>query len=427
MEENKLIELLKESVSPFQCVKACKDRLLEAGFLELSYEDSWNLKKGGRYMVDHHGSTLFAFSIGDLYEVGDMIRLAAAHTDSPCFRIKPNPDFVTNGYAQVNVEVYGGPILHTWLDRPLGVAGRVAIRSRDLFKPKMVLYHSSKSLFTIPSLAIHMNPDVNQGVAINAQTDLMPLFALVPEEQKQMDYFISFLAKELNVRKEDILDFELYLYCKEEPVLMGANQEMISSPRLDNISSVSAMISSMIEGKRKNGINLIALFDHEEVGSRSKQGAGAIFLHDMLCRILANMGAKDEEIEQSLYQAMMLSIDVAHALHPNKREKADITNQPVFGAGFCLKEACAQTYATDAEAVAILCQICDANKIPYQRFVNRSDIRGGGTLGAVAASFLPMKMVDIGVPILAMHSAREVMGMTDVFALKNALTAFFEC
>ena len=424
-EQEKLFELLKEAVTPFHCVRKCEELLADDGFEAISYEDAWDLEAGGKYMVNHHGTTLFAFTIGEEWKAGDMLRMAAAHTDYPCFRIKPNADFVTNGYAQINIEVYGGPILNTWFDRPLSVAGRVALRSDNPFEPNMVLYRCHKPILTIPNLAIHMNRDVNKGVEINNQVDLMPVLDMLPEEQKETKYFTSFLAKELWVEESDILDFELFVYCAEEPEYIGMNETMISSPRLDNQTSVSALVSARIDGTRKDGVNLIALFDHEEVGNTSKQGAASILLHDMSARILKNLGASDEEVERSIYKSMLLSVDVAHALHPNKQGKMDITNKPVLGKGFCIKEASSQSYATDAKAIAILCQICDSKQIPYQRFVNRSDVRGGGTLGSVASTLLPVKTVDLGVPMLAMHSVRELMGTEDIDALKNAVTAYF--
>lgn len=425
MEYNHFFELLKKSVSPFQCVAYCKEELLKQGFEEITYDSTWNLKKGGRYIMEHHGSTMFAFTIGEQYQPGDMIRMGAAHTDFPCLRIKPNADFITKGYAQINTEVYGGPIFHTWLDRPLGIAGRVAVCSENLFEPQMRLYDSEKSVLTIPNLAIHMNREVNKGVALNEQTDLMPIFSLFSKKEQETDSFLEFLAEELQVGKEHILDYELYVYCRETPEKIGRKEEMISSPRLDNLSSVAALMDAIAAAKRMDGINLIALFDHEEIGSRSKQGAGAILLHDMLRRMLANLGANEEMIEKSIYQAMLLSVDVAHGMHPNKVSTMDITNQPVLGGGICIKEACSQSYATDAKAIAIFCQICDTRQIPYQRFVNRSDSRGGGTLGAILATMLPIKTVDIGVPILAMHSARELMGLSDLNVLADAINAFF--
>ncbi len=424
-EQQRLFEMLHAGVTPFMCVEECINRLSENGFENIGYADAWNLVPGGKYMVSHHGTTLFAFTVGKEYKPLDMFRMAGAHTDYPCFRIKPNADFLTNGYAQINLETYGGVILSTWLDRPLGVAGRVALRSENPLKPNMVLYRCEKPLMTIPNLAIHMNREVNNGVELNKQIDMMPILDMIPEEKKETKYFMAFLAKELGVEEKDILDFELSVFLMEEPMYIGAEETMISSPRIDNLSSVSALVSAVIDGQRENGINLIALFDHEEIGSGSKQGAASILLHDMVRRILKSLGANEEEVERTLYDAMLLSVDVAHALHPNKAGKMDVTNKPILGKGLCIKQACSQSYATDAETAAIFCQICDAKEIPYQRFVNRSDVLGGGTLGNLMAKNLPVKTMDIGVPILAMHSARELMGAADIDSLKDAVTAYF--
>ena len=279
-------------------------------------------------------------------------------------------------------------------------------------------------LLTILNLAIHMNREVNKGVELNRQTDMLPVFALLPEEEKKADYFLAFLADELSVEKTDILDFELTVYCKENPEFIGLNDVFISSPRLDNLTSCAALVSGLIDAKRTEGINLIALFDHEEIGSRTKQGAGSILLHDMLNRILKELG-REETAEQDLYRSMLLSVDVAHGIHPNQAGKMDITNKPVLGRGFCIKEASSQSYATDCEAIAIIQQICEREKIAYQKFVNRSDMPGGSTLGSIASALLPVKTVDIGIPLLAMHSARELKGSADQQALKDLVTAYF--
>ena len=425
MEQKLLFELLRDAVSPFKCVEISKTRLQKAGFEKIEYDAKWNLKSGGKYVVVHHDTTMFAFTVGRDYQAEDMVRIAAAHTDYPCLRLKPNADFMTDQYAQVNVEVYGGAILNTWFDRPLGVAGRVAVKSADPFAPKMVSYCSEKPVMVIPNLAIHMNREVNRGVEINNQIDLMPVLDVIPKEQKTTDYFLTFLSEELGVEASDILDFELNTFCMEEPCYIGIKDTMISSPRLDNQTSVAAVVQALLSSQREHGINLIAWFDHEAVGSSSKQGAASIMLHDMLRRILRCLGSSEEQIDRCLYDAMLLSVDVAHAFHPNKQGKSDITNKPVLGQGFCIKEACSQSYATDAEAVAIVCQICERMQIPYQKFVNRSDIRGGGTLGSIASTLLPVKTVDIGVPILAMHSVRELMGAKDMESLTEAVTAFF--
>ena len=426
-----LFDLLKKGVSPVQAVSACEERLEQAGFERLEYKEAWKLAKGGKYYVNHHDTTLFAFTVGKEWgeDMAPQIRIAAAHTDFPCLRIKPAADVVSGGYAQVNVEVYGGAILNTWLDRPLGIAGRVAVRSGDVFAPIVREFVSDKNLLTIPNLAIHMNRDVNKGVELNKQTDMLPVMGLVaddilPAEQRRTDYFLTFLADELSVEKEDILDFELTVFCKEEPQFVGLANDFISSPRLDNLNSCAALVSGIIDAKRDKGLNMIALFDHEEIGSRSKQGAGSILLHDMLLRILKTIG-RGEMAESDLYQSMILSVDVAHGLHPNQAGKMDITNKPVLGKGFCIKEASSQSYATDCEAIAIIQQICDEKKIPYQKFVNRSDMAGGGTLGSIASALLPVKTVDIGIPLLAMHSARELMGSADQQALKDLTEAYF--
>lgn len=425
MKEQFLIDQLKYGVSPFHSVAAAEHTLTEAGFLPLSYDKPWNLEKGKKYVMNHHGTALFAFTVGEDFSPGGMLRMAAAHTDYPYLRIKPNADFLTEGYAQVNVEVYGGPVLNTWFDRPLGVAGRVILRSGDVFHPKAVLYRSERPILIIPNLAIHMNREVNKGVEIKNQVDLMPIADMLFGEQKDTAYFLNFLAEELQVDKKDILDFELNTYCVEEPAFVGVKNTLLSSPRLDNQTSVAALLLSIMEAERRDGVNLIALFDHEEIGNTSKQGAASILLHDMVKRIYGLLGCSMEETERALYSAMLLSVDVAHALHPNHKEKMDITNRPVLGKGFCVKEACSQSYATDAKAVAIVCQLCEKHQIPFQRFVNRSDVRGGGTLGAVASTLVPVKTVDIGIPLLAMHSARELMGREDFDALVQVVTHFF--
>lgn len=416
-----LFDLLEKGISPAHAVSACEKRLTDAGFEVVDYGMAWNLKAGGKYVINHHETTLFAFTLPQNWSNREpAIRIAAAHTDFPCLRIKPSCDIQTNGYAQVNVEVYGGAILNTWLDRPLGVAGRVAVRSGDVFTPKVVTFQSEKNLMTIPNLAIHMNREVNKGVELNKQTELLPICGLSDDA----DYFLDFLAKELAVKKEDILDFELTIYNKEKPEFVGLNDEFISASRLDNLNSCSALVSAIIDSDRADGMNLIALFDHEEIGSRSKQGAGSILLHDMLVRILTECGL-EKEVWNRLYNSMILSVDVAHGLHPNYAGKMDLTNKPVLGKGFCIKEACSQSYATDCGAVAVIQQICEKDQIPYQKFVNRSDLAGGGTLGSIASALLPVKTVDIGIPLLAMHSARELMAAADQQALKDLVSAYF--
>lgn len=421
-----LFDLLEKGVSPTHAVAACEARLKEAGFEALDYGSEWNLKKGGKYYINHYTTTLFAFTLPEKWDDTKQpaVRIGAAHTDFPCLRMKPSCDIKTNVYAQVNVEVYGGAILNTWLDRPLGVAGRVAVRGADVFCPEIKTFQSNKNLFTIPNLAIHMNREVNKGVELNKQTEMLPVAGLLSEEQNA-DYFLDFLAEELKVAKEDILDFELTVYCNEKPEFIGIKDEFISSPRLDNLNSCAALVSAIIAAERAEGMNMIALFDHEEIGSRSKQGAASILLHDMVLRIL-EASEYPANKDAAVYNSMLLSMDVAHGLHPNYGGKMDVTNKPVLGRGFCIKEASSQSYATDCEAIAIIQQICDKENIPYQKFVNRSDMAGGGTLGSIASALLPVKTVDVGIPILAMHSARELMAAVDQRSFVDLAKAFFQ-
>jgi aspartyl aminopeptidase len=417
-----LIEFIDHSPSCFHVIENARKQFLEHGFMELKEKEYWDLEEGKSYFVTRNGSSIIAFHLPKKDFQG--FHIVASHSDSPTYRIKEQPEMsVEKHYTKLNIERYGGMIPETWFDRPLSVAGRIIIEENGQIKDQLV--NIDRDLMIIPNLAIHMNRDVNKGVGINNQVDLMPVLDSIPEDERTTDYFLSFLARELSVEKGDIIDFELNTFCMEEPCFVGVNDTMISSPRIDNQSSCRALLDAIEDGNRADGINIIALFDHEEIGSSSKQGAASIMLHDMLRRILRNMDLSENEIDESIYDAMLLSVDVAHALHPNKKEKMDITNKPVMGKGFCIKQACSQSYATDAQAIAILCQLCDEKGIPYQRFVNRSDSRGGSTLGSIAGTLLPVKTVDIGIPILAMHSACELMGVRDMKALSDCVTAFF--
>ena len=423
----KLLSLVEEGTSPFHVAGSVERQLLKAGFQKLEMRKDWNLENGGRYYLVHNGSSLAAFTIGKRFTFGDAFRIAAAHTDFPGLRVKPSPEIEKDGYRQLNVEVYGGAILNTWLDRPLSAAGRVALRSDDIFHPELRYVDFQKPFLTIPNLAIHIDRGVNKGVELNRQKDLLPVLGLGAGEKEEGggDFFLEYLARQLRVEKEDILDYELGLYNADAGDFLGMAEEFISSPRLDNLTSVQAVVTGLIEGGRDRGVNLAAFFDHEEIGSRTKQGAGSVFLSSVAERILLSFGRGREKFLESFADAMLLSVDVGHALHPNNADKNDPTNKNVLGKGICIKEASTQSYATDSEAVAVMQQICEAEKIPYQKFVNRSDGTSGSTLGSIASSFYPVKTVDIGVPLLAMHSSRELMGTADQESLTRAVTAFY--
>lgn len=420
-----LFHLIEKGVSPYQVVEEAEKRLKEAGFEKLEFHTAWGLTGGKSYYMIHHGTTLIAFTIPKTLYYRESFRMAAAHTDFPCLRIKPNPEMEMSGYQQLNVEVYGGAILNTWLDRPLGIAGKVALASDKVFAPRIVHFSSECPVAVIPNIAIHMNPALNKGVELNKQKDMIPIIGIAGEEMQKKDFFYEYLAKELQLSKEEILDFDLYLYNTEMPETVGMGKELISAPRLDNLTSVQALLDGIITGEREDGINLIALFDHEEIGSRTKQGAGSMLLRDVVEKIQISLGRDACQVKEALYQSMLLSVDVAHAMHPNQNQKADVTNQPVLNRGFCIKESGNQSYATDCEVVAIVEQICKKEMIAYQKYVNRSDIAGGSTLGAIAGSLMPVQTVDIGVPILAMHSARELMGADDMAALSRFVGSYF--
>lgn len=424
-EIEKLMNMLSKGVSPYMVVEESISQLKEAGFIELKLGDDWGIDLGGKYYVNHDGSTVFAFTVGRKFAYREGFRIVTAHTDSPCFRVKPKPDLTTKGYSQINIEVYGGPILNTWLDRPLSAAGRVMLRSDNAFEPAVKYLNVKKPVCTIPNLAVHLDRNINKGEELNKQTDLLPVIGVLKEELKA-DRFIEFIAKELEAEPEDILDYEIYLYNMEEPVLMGIDDELLSSPRLDNLTSVQSALTGIIEGERESGINLIALFDHEEIGSKTKQGAASNILSIVMEKLILSLGRDRAKFLTIVSESFMLSADVAHGLHPNKLNKYDITNLPVLGSGFCIKEACAQTYATDSQAVAVVEQLCKSSQIEYQKFVNRSDVAGGGTIGAIAAVHLPMKTADVGIPILAMHSARELMGIKDQIGFTELIINFFK-
>ncbi|GFI10183.1 putative M18 family aminopeptidase 2 [Lachnospiraceae bacterium] len=419
-----LLQLVEEGTSPFHVTASVERQLVKAGFTKLSMRHDWSLDNGGRYYVVHNDSSLIAFTVGKKLQFGDSFRIAAAHTDFPGLRVKPSPEIAKDGYRQLNVEVYGGAILNTWLDRPLSAAGRVVLRKDDIFHPEVRLVDFRKPFLTIPNLAIHINRDVNKGVELNKQTDMLPVLGLEGEE-KDEKFFLKHLACELKAEPEDILEYELGLYNTDTGALLGLSEEFISAPRLDNLTSVQAVVSGLISGERENGFNVGAFFDHEEIGSRTKQGAGSVLLPAVLERILLSYGRGREKFFESFSESMLLSVDVGHGLHPNKADKNDPTNKDILGKGICIKEASGQAYATDCEAVAVVQQICEAEGIPYQKFVNRSDGTSGSTLGSIASAFFPVKTVDVGVPLLAMHSSRELMGTEDQGSLVRAVKAFY--
>ena len=418
-----LLSFINRSPSPYHTVQQAAAFLQQAGFQALSLHKPWKLAPGQAYYVNLYGTSLVAFRLGKAPRAH--LRLAAAHTDFPNLRVKMKPEIHDSGAVKLNAEVYGGLIREAWLDRPLGIAGVAALRGKSPFQPRLQLVDSKRPLVTIPRLAIHMNRNVNKGVELNPQQDLLPLFAL-DDGALGKDCFTAFIAQLCGAESKDLLSYELGLYPVEKGCKLGLHEEFVSSPRLDNLTSVFACLSGLSQSKNADGLNVIALFDNEEVGSRTKQGAASFSLPLLLQRLYHALGYRDDDFYADLAAAFLLSLDVAHAVHPNRPEKADPTNQPLLGRGLALKMASSQSYAGDATAIATIRALCEDQKIPYQTFMNRSDSPGGSTLGSLLSANLPVRTMDVGIPILAMHSCRELMGSADQTGLNELVTAFFQ-
>lgn len=418
-----VIDFIKKATSPYHVVEYSASILEENEFKKLDFSSPWDLEPGKSYYTIPAGTTLFAFRIPNKLTSKSIFRITASHTDYPCLRIKPNPDVHTNGYHKLNVETYGGAILNTWLDRPLSAAGLVTLRSSSPFNPQTKLVDFKRPLVTIPNLAIHMNRDINKGAELNKQLHLLPLFS---DSDSDLS-FNEFLGKELDVKASDILDYDLYIYNQEDGCTFGSNQQYISSPRLDNLSSVFSQITGLLhwQNNKNHDISMALFFDNEEIGSRTKQGADSMITNMLLEKIQHGLKIKEKYRNEMIYNSFMISADVAHGVHPNYSEKSDITNYTKINKGFAIKLNYNQKYATDTYAIGIVQQLCEKHKIPYQKFVNRSDIAGGGTLGTITSSWLPMKTVDIGIPILAMHSARETCGTSDIQSIIDFMKAFY--
>lgn len=419
----RLLDFIDNSTSPYHTVKTGANELKAKGFTELFLEDVWALGEGD-YFVKVYDSALVAFHIG--LNLRHSMRIASAHTDFPAIRIKPNPLVDAKGYGELNVETYGGLILNTWLDRPLSMAGAVVTRTDDPFRPDVHYVDVARPLLTIPNLAIHMNRQINEGVALDKQKHMLPLFMMCNDKINTDSEWREFLSELVKRPAEDILSYELTLYPVEGGTTFGRYDEFISSPRIDNLTSCVACLEGIFEAKAMDaeGLRMVVLFDNEEVGSRTKQGGASTILSQLVERIYMATGHTKEECYADIAAGFMISADVAHGYHPNYPEKNDITNYPILNKGVVLKMASSQSYAGDAWAIATVKALCENDSIPYQIYVNRSNIPGGSTVGSITSAMLAMRTMDVGVPILAMHSARETMGADDQEALDNLMKAF---
>ncbi|MDU5111866.1 MAG: M18 family aminopeptidase [Clostridium sp.] len=421
-----LIDFLYTSPTAYHSVKTVKERLDSNGFSEVKESDKWNLQKDGKYYVIKNYSALIAFTVGNGELEEDGFKLIGGHTDSPGFRIKANPEMVAEGkYLKLNTEVYGGPLLYTWFDRPLGIAGKVSLKGKSPLKPEVKLVNINKPLLIIPSVAIHMNRSVNEGFAVNKQKDTLPLIALINEKFEKNNYLVNAIAKELNVEAESILGFDLGLYEIEKGSLTGINEEFISAGRLDDMWMVYAGIKALIDSKSNKSTKVMVCMDNEEIGSLTAQGANSALLLNILERIALSLGKDREELHRALANSIMISADLAHAVHPNAEEKHDPTNRPVLGNGPVLKTAASGSYSTDSYNAAIFEGLCSAANVPYQKFFNRSDVRGGTTIGPITSSLLTIPVMDMGAPLLSMHSIRELATVIDNVYSVKLFTEFF--
>ncbi len=424
---DRLLTFLDASPVNFLAVKNIVDKLEDAGFKCIDPTlPIGNIKPGDKIYVTKNDSSVYAFHIGNKSLAEEGFNMICAHCDSPTFRIKPNAEITGDGnIVKLNTEVYGGPILSTWFDRPLTIAGRVIVKSNDVMSPKTMLLHIKRPLLQISNLAIHFNRQVNDGVKLSRQKDMLPILGIVNDQLEKGNMLINLICEELKINKNDILDFDLYLADATPACTFGIHNEFISSGRLDDLSMCYAGLEALIASPCSNKTKVLAIFDNEETGSQTKQGAGSPFLASIIKRIAMAQGGNEESFWQAVERAFMISADNAHAWHPNYSEKYDPTNHPVLGGGPVIKFNAAQKYASDAVSAAIFASICNEAKVPCQRFVNHSDVAGGSTLGNILAASIPLRGVDMGNAILAMHSCRETGSTADHIYTVKAFTQFY--
>ena len=427
----RLLSFLDASPVNFLAVKNITDMLEAGGFRRLDpCQPLGAVNAGDRFFVTKNHSSVYAFRIGrkPLAEAG--FHMICAHADSPTFRIKPHAEMLTEGgLVKLNTEVYGGPIMSTWFDRPLTLAGRVIVRSNDVMYPDTMLLHIKRPLLQISNLAIHFNRQVNDGVKLSRQKDVLPILGQITNQLEAGNLLINVILEELNkqrpVSREDILDFDLYLADATPACTFGVHNEFISSGRLDDLSMCFAGLEALLAANDTDTTQVLGIFDNEETGSQTKQGAGSPFLSYMLQRIALSQSHTEEAYYQAVERAFMISADNAHAWHPNYAEKYDPTNHPMLGGGPVIKFNAAQKYASDAASAAVFAGICEKAGVPCQRFVNHSDVAGGSTLGNILASSIPLRGVDMGNAILAMHSCRETGSVCDHEYCVKVFTEFY--
>ncbi len=424
-EANELLDFIERSPSRFHAVDEMGKILSEKGFKELKINERWELEKGGKYFTTKNDSSLIAFIAGT-DEVGNGgFRITGSHSDSPAIRIKPNPEMKVEGKElKLNTEIYGGPILYSWFDRPLGFAGRVTLEGDSPFEPESVHVCIREKKCIIPSLAIHMNRDVNTAFGPDKQKDMLPLLSSIEETVNGFD-FKKMLAEELDVESERIIDYEISLHDMTRGQILGMNEEMISCSQLDNLAMAYASLIALSESEAGVATKIIVVFDNEEIGSQTMQGASSPLLGAILERIAIALGGDRENYIRALENSFIISADMAHALHPNSPEKHDPTNHPVLNGGPVIKMSSNFRYTSDSESATVFELLCKKVEVPVQRFVNNSRERGGSTIGPITAGQLGMRSVDIGNPMLSMHSIKELAGVADHHYLLEVLKEFY--
>lgn len=421
-----LMTFMNKSVINFFAVKTMRERLDAEGYTCLDAVQKWDVKPGGKYYVVKNHSAIFAFAVGTGGAAAGY-KIISAHSDSPCFRIKPHPEMVSGGMLKLNTEVYGGPILYTWFDRPLSIAGRVLLRGDNALHPETRFVKIDRPLLTIPHLAIHFNRAVNEGNPLSRQKDMLPVIAKVNEAIEKDNFVLRLVAGELGVSPNEIIDFDLSLFDITPACLVGYNNEFITSGRLDDLSMAHAAMTALLESGDSTMTRVMAIFDNEETGSGTKQGAASPVLEHILRRINSCLGGNEEDYLRAVAASFMVSADNAHAVHPNYVEKQDPTNHPVLGGGPVIKINANCKYMTDADSAAVFKTICDEAGVPCQYFVNHSDVAGGSTLGNILTSQIDLRGVDMGNALWAMHSVRETASVADhVYAIR-AFTRFYNC
>ena len=409
-----LLEFLYEGPTASHQVAAMEKMLDKAGYTALEESGVWRLEAGGKYYLKKQHTALIAFKVGtaDLTENG--LRVIGAHTDSPSFKLKSTPEMIAEDtYLKFNVEMYGGAIAYTWFDRPLSLAGQVVVKSDHPLKPEVKLVNLNRPLLTIPSVAIHLNNKVNTEFKVNNQKDMLPIIQLIDKEFQKDGYLQQLLAKELGVSSRDVLSFELELYAFEKGTLIGANDEFIQAQGLDDKWMVYAALIAMLGNVDTKNTQVGIFVDNEEVGSLTARGANSTFISSFLKRMTHALGYNEENTHSILENSIVLSADLAHAVHPNAGDLHDPTNRPVLGGGPVVKVAASGSYSTDATGLAIFKTLCEEAKIPYQALYNRSDKRGGTTIGPMTAALLSARVIDMGAPLLAMHSIKELAAVRD--------------